>query len=148
MISTFVSTIKTLRVVILGCLLVCISSVGLADAPIIKPGAPGEPVSELTAAEAVEIANSSYSPDDVQFMKDMIPHHHQALQMAELVPDRTNNPELKDIAGRIDASQGDEIEFMQNWLRDRGQKVTDPADHHAMHTTHQMAGKATPEQMA
>jgi len=67
--------------------------------------------------------------------------------MAGLVADRTNNPELIDVSGRINASQGDEIEFMQNWLRDREQKVTEPTAHDAMHTTHSMAGMATPEQM-
>ena len=68
--------------------------------------------------------------------------------MAALVADRTNRKELIDVAGRINASQGDEIAFMQQWLRDRGQLVPDPAAHDAMHTSHKMAGMATPEQMA
>jgi len=61
----------------------------LAQAPIIHPGAPGEPARELTAEEAIEIADTSYSPADARFMQDMIPHHHQAAEMAELVADRT-----------------------------------------------------------
>ncbi len=121
---------------------------GFAQAPIVQPGAPGEPTRELSADEAIEIASTSYSPADVQFMQDMIPHHHQAIEMAELVADRTNRPELIDVAGRINASQGDEIEFMQSWLRDRGERVPDPTEHHAMHTSHQMAGMASAEQMA
>ncbi|MCH7667505.1 MAG: DUF305 domain-containing protein, partial [Acidobacteria bacterium] len=121
---------------------------GLAQAPIIQPGAPGEPVRELSADEAIEIADSSYSPDDALFMQDMIPHHHQAVEMAALVADRTNLPELIDAAGRIDASQKDEIEFMQQWLRDRGERVPDPTAHEAMHTKRSMSGMATPEQMA
>jgi len=119
-----------------------------AQTPIVQPGAPGEPARELSADQAIEIAESRYSPDDVRFVHDMIPHHHQALVMAELVADRTNRKELIDVAGRINASQGDEIEFMQQWLRDRGQHVPDPAAHDAMHTSHKMAGMATPEQMA
>jgi uncharacterized protein (DUF305 family) len=128
-------------------LLLCLADTGLAQAPIIQPGAPGEPASELTAAEAVEIADNSYSPDDVRFMQDMIPHHNQALQMAALVEARTNRSELIDVAGRINASQGDEIEFMQNWLLERGEDVPEPTAHDAMHTTHKMAGMASPEQM-
>jgi len=124
------------------------TTTSMAQAPIIQPGAPGEPGRELDAEEAVKVANTSYSPADAQFMRDMIPHHHQALEMAELVADRTNRPELIDVAGRIDASQADEIEFMQNWLRDRGEPAPDPSAHHEMHTTHSMAGMATPEQMA
>ena len=119
-----------------------------AQTPIVQPGAPGEPARELSADQAIEIAESRYSPDDVRFVHDMIPHHHQAVEMAVLVADRTNRKELIDVAGRINASQGDEIEFMQQWLRDRGQHVPDPAAHGAMHTSHKMAGMATPEQMA
>ena len=122
--------------------------VGTAQTPIIQPGAPGEPAQELSADQAVEIAQSRYSPDDVRFVHDMIPHHHQALEMAALVADRTNRKELIDVAGRINASQGDEIEFMQQWLSDRGQHVPDPTAHDAMHTSHKMAGMASPEQMA
>ncbi len=131
-----------------GILLLGGAAVAMAQAPIVQPGAPGESARELSADEAIEIANTSYSPDDVTFMQDMIPHHNQAVQMAALVADRTNRPELVDVAGRIDASQADEIEFMQTWLRERGENVPDPTAHHAMHTDHEMAGMATPEQMA
>jgi uncharacterized protein (DUF305 family) len=117
------------------------------DAPIVQPGSPGEAPRTLTADEAVEIAESDFSPDDIRFMQDMIPHHHQALEMAALVGDRTNRPELVDVAGRIDASQNDEIEFMQDWLRERGVRVPDPEAHGDMHMSHEMAGMATPEQM-
>ncbi|MEX2495399.1 MAG: DUF305 domain-containing protein [Woeseia sp.] len=118
------------------------------DVPIIQPGAPGQTSRLLSAEEAVEIANTSYSPADVRFMQDMIPHHHQALQMAALAGERTNRPELLDLAGRVNASQEDEIAFMQQWLRARGETVPEPAAHHGMHTGHAMAGMATAEQMA
>ncbi|WP_237057567.1 DUF305 domain-containing protein [Microbulbifer sediminum] len=118
------------------------------EVTIVQPGAPGEAVRELSAEEAIQVAVTSYSPADVQFMQDMIPHHHQALQMAALVGERTNNPEIVDLAGRIDVSQEDEIRFMQEWLRERGEKVPDPKHHQAMQTDHKMAGMATPEQMA
>ncbi len=129
--------------------LLAIASASMAqDVLIIQPGAPGDAVRELTAEQATEIASSSYSPADTLFMQDMIPHHNQAVQMAELVAERTNLPKLVDVAGRINASQADEIEFMQGWLRERGERVPDPTAHSAMHTTHKMAGMASPEQMA
>jgi uncharacterized protein (DUF305 family) len=71
-------------------------------------------VKELSPEEAIAIANTSHSAADSQFMQDMIPHHHQAIQMAALVADRTNRQELIDVAGRINASQDDEIKFMQD----------------------------------
>jgi len=130
-------------------LLLALSSVSMAqDVPIVQPGAPGEAARDLSAEEAIEIADTSYSPDDAQFMKDMIPHHNQAVQMSELVADRTNRPELVDLAGRIDVSQVDEIEFMQEWLSSRGEAVPDPTAHDAMHISHKMAGMASPEDMA
>ncbi|MEM9208631.1 MAG: DUF305 domain-containing protein [Pseudomonadota bacterium] len=118
------------------------------DVPIILPGAPGDSGRQLTADEAIEIAENSYSPDDVQFMQDMIPHHNQAVQMSALVSDRTNLPELRDIAGRIDSSQADEIEFMEDWLSVRGESVPEATAHSAMHTSHDMAGMASPADMA
>ena len=122
-------------------------SAASADAPIVQPGAPGQPTLPLDAKKAIEIANTKYSPVDVRFMQDMIPHHHQAIEMAALVAERTNKPEVVDAAGRINASQADEIAFMQNWLEGRGETAPDPTAHHAMHTDHTMAGMATPEQM-
>lgn len=127
------------------------------DAPIVQPGAPGEAVRQLSAEEAVQIAANRYSDDDVRFMQQMIWHHHQAVQMAALVEGRSGTEALVEIAGRIDASQADEIAFMQGWLRERGETAPDPmADPHAMHAgmsgghaMHgEMAGMASPEQMA
>ena len=118
------------------------------EVPIILPGAPGEVGETISAGQAIEIADSSYSPDDVEFMQDMIPHHNQAVQMSALVEARTNNEKVREIAGRIDTAQADEIEFMQDWLAQRGEKVPDPNHHHAMHMSHDMAGMASPEDMA
>lgn len=128
-------------------------SVAHAQAPIVQPGAPGEVGQTLTPIEAVAITDTSYSPDDVSFMQGMIPHHEQALVMAELVSERTNQAELGQIAGRIKASQKDEIEFMQSWLADRDEPVSnnDMSMRHS-HSDHAngsiMKGMATPEQMA
>ncbi|MDP5052177.1 MAG: DUF305 domain-containing protein, partial [Congregibacter sp.] len=127
---------------------ICVSSLTLAQAPIVKPGAPGQGTQTLSAEQAIAIAASSYSPSDVTFMQDMIPHHHQATQMAVLVKDRTNNPALMALADKINGTQADEIAFMQAWLAERGESVPQPSDHKSMHMHHDMAGMASPEQMA
>ena len=54
-------------------------SISVSDVPILQPGAPGEATRELDAETAVKIANSSYTIADVEFMQDMIIHHHQGL---------------------------------------------------------------------
>ena len=132
---------------LIGALILCLPGFCLAQAPIVQPGAPGEQSRLLSAEEATQIAVTAYSPADVIFLQDMIPHHHQAIEMAALVADRTNRPEIVDVAGRINASQADEIEFMQQWLTERNENAPEPTDHDAMHTSHSMAGMATPEQM-
>jgi len=117
----------------------------LSNSPIVQPGAPGELPRELSAEEAIEVADTRYTASDAQFMRDMIPHHQQALEMSRLAPDRTNSPELLEIAGKIEAAQGDEIAFMEQWLTSRGESV-DRSHAHGDH--HTMKGTATEAQMA
>ncbi|WP_252259106.1 DUF305 domain-containing protein [Erythrobacter aurantius] len=130
-------------------------------APIVQPGAPGQAGRTLTAEEATELAKATYVKADVAFMQGMIVHHQQAVEMAKLVEDRTNNEDVVTVAGRILSSQADEIEFMNQWLSDRGEKTVmvgmdhsgmdhSGMDHsmHAMVDHSQMSGMATPEQMA
>ena len=117
----------------------------LSNSPIVQPGAPGELPRELSAEEAIEVADTRYTASDAQFMRDMIPHHLQALEMSRLAPDRTNSPELLEIAGKIEAAQGDEIAFMEQWLTSRGESI-DRSHAHGDH--HRMKGMATEAQMA
>jgi uncharacterized protein (DUF305 family) len=124
------------------------------EANILQPGAPGQATRALNATEAARIADNRYSDDDVAFMQGMIHHHAQAVQMASLVADRTNTQAVIDVAARINVSQADEIEFMQGWLRERGEEAPEPMagmDHgaHGGHAAagHDMPGMATPEQM-
>ncbi|MGB6228662.1 MAG: DUF305 domain-containing protein [Litorimonas sp.] len=122
------------------------------DVTIVQPGAPGDPIRVLSASEAATIAANSYSRDDVRFMQDMIPHHAQAVEMTALIEGRSNNPDVIDIGGRIDAAQADEIEFMRSWLRDRGEALPGAhahhGGHHGTHMSHEDMGMATPAQMA
>ena len=123
-------------------LLVCNAN---SDSPIIQPGAPGEPSRQLSAQQAIDVADTSYTGTDAQFMRDMIPHHQQALEMSQLAPDRTNSPKLLEIAGKIQAAQGDEIAFMRQWLTSRSEAIRrdiKEKDHH------KMRGMATAEQIS
>ena len=128
-----------------GLALILVASPALSNSPIVQPGAPGELPRELSAEEAIEVADTRYTASDAQFMRDMIPHHQQALEMSRLAPDRTNSPELLEIARKIEAAQGDEIVFMEQWLTSRGESVDRSHMHGAHHT---MKGMATDAQMA
>nr|MBA3729604.1 DUF305 domain-containing protein [Sphingomonas sp.] len=114
---------------------------------IVQPGAPGAPARVITPVEAGRIANTRFTAADIAFMQMMIVHHNQALEMAVLAPSRTKNPQLLTIAGRITASQKDEMKFMRDWLRARGAAATMPAgmDHAAM--GHAGPGSATMDHM-
>lgn len=140
---------RTLSVVTLITLLSCLlmAKDAISAVPIVQPGAPGNATRELDAETAVAIANSSYTVADVHFMQDMILHHQQALVMSRLAAQRTNNEAILDLAGRIDVSQADEITFMQDWLREREEKVPDPIVQHQKHTNHKMIGMASSTQM-
>lgn len=136
------------------------SSLAIAQtAPIVQPGAPGQDSRTISAGEATNLGKSSYTQADVRFMQGMIGHHQQAVDMAELVEDRTNNEDIVTIAGRIKSGQADEITFMNEWLAARGEQTVmvggamqdhDMMDHsgHVMMDHSTMAGMATPEQMA
>ena len=51
--------------------------------------------------------------------------------MSAMAPTHGAGAQLLVLANRILRSQRDEIEVMQGWLRDRGERVPDPADPHA-----------------
>ncbi|NBH10611.1 DUF305 domain-containing protein [Amycolatopsis sp. SID8362] len=57
-----------------------------------------------------------HNADDVAFAQQMVPHHSQALDMAKLVPSRSTNPKVLDLASRIEKAQDPEIQQMQGWL--------------------------------
>ncbi len=98
--------------------------------PVVQLGPPGETGTPLTDDEVAELGNPAYTPADVAFVQDMIPHHAQALVMTDLVAERAGRDDLPLMAERMDVSQRDEIALMEGWLEDRGEDVPDvSADH-------------------
>ena len=61
-----------------------------------------------------------YSEADVEFMAGMIPHHAQAVLIAGWAASHGARPDVRTLCERMVVGQRDEIEFMRNWLRDRG----------------------------
>jgi uncharacterized protein (DUF305 family) len=80
-----------------------------------------------------ELVRQPYSEADVEFMAGMIPHHAQAVVMAGWAASHGARPDVRVLCERILVGQRDEIEFMRNWLRDRGERVPDAnSTHHRM----------------
>jgi len=77
--------------------------------------------------------SAAFNDADVEFLQGMVPHHSQAVAMAELVPDRTDRPELNELAETIISTQNEEIEQMNTVLSDAGaEPVEGGMDHGGM----------------
>ncbi|MFC8042812.1 DUF305 domain-containing protein [Nocardia sp. NPDC057353] len=118
-------------------------------------GHDGHNMSASTAASASAPSSSAATPAgarneaDVAFAQEMIPHHRQAVQMAALVPSRSTNPAVVDLAARIQAAQDPEIATMSGWLRAWGESVpaaTEQGGHGGM--DHGGGGAAMPGMMS
>jgi uncharacterized protein (DUF305 family) len=53
---------------------------------------------------------------DKAFLEEMIVHHEGAVDMAELVLEKSERPELRKLAEEIITAQKKEIGDMKNWL--------------------------------
>lgn len=86
---------------------------------VLQPGKPGE-TAETIAPEDYEgaPAQAPFSKADADFLTDMIWHHGQAIEMAELAPERAASEQLKTFANRIDVVQGSEVDLMSGWLEE------------------------------
>lgn len=89
-------------------------------APVIIPGGPGEAGRTARPGENLGESEAGVTAADVRFAEGMIPHHRQALEMAELVPSRSSSPVLRKLAERITAAQRPEIRAMTSWLEVAG----------------------------
>ncbi|SDZ45486.1 Uncharacterized conserved protein, DUF305 family [Micromonospora pattaloongensis] len=115
-----------------------------STAPVILPGRPGETATVKRGDEVAPAASPRYNTLDVWYLRMMIPHHTQALQMAALAPDRAADPKVLAVAERIKASQAPEILQMRAWLDARGLTLDDPKGGHDHGT---MRGMQSPERM-
>ncbi|SFO38816.1 Uncharacterized conserved protein, DUF305 family [Actinomadura madurae] len=57
-----------------------------------------------------------HNDQDVTFARMMIPHHRQAIEMADLATARASSPEVEKLAAEIKNAQGPEIKKMTGWL--------------------------------
>jgi uncharacterized protein (DUF305 family) len=60
---------------------------------------------------------------DVAFATEMIPHHAQAIQMADMAPIQAVNSTVKSLSAAIEKAQDPEIVEMSAWLKTWGQPV-------------------------
>lgn len=148
--------------IVLGLMLIAGAADAFAQKPapketpvIIQPGPPGQPSRVLPPTTKATLP--PVSEKDVEFMRGMIMHHAQAVEMTALIAARTDNKEIRLLGAKISQSQTDEINFMTRWLVARGETATgghkhemddmqDDPDGSGMHE-HRMPGMLTDAQM-
>jgi uncharacterized protein (DUF305 family) len=73
---------------------------------------------ESTSRSASE--DGTFNDADVAFAQGMIPHHEQAIEMAQMAQDRAGNTGVLELASRIEAAQQPEIDTLTGWLKEWG----------------------------
>ncbi|HET7351448.1 DUF305 domain-containing protein [Microbacterium ureisolvens] len=77
--------------------------------------------SSASASPAADVNNA-----DMQFTMMMIPHHEQAVEMADMILAKDGIDErVITLAEQIKAAQGPEIELMESWLDEWGTPMGD-----------------------
>ncbi|MFF8386922.1 DUF305 domain-containing protein [Streptomyces kanasensis] len=105
------------------------------------------PSSASSAPASGPASQDRHNAADVAFAQGMIPHHRQAVQMADLAPSRAASPEVRKLAEDIEKAQDPEIRTLSEWLVSWGEKV--PAEGAADHSHHAgMEGMMSAEDMA
>lgn len=105
------------------------------------------------SARAVAASPESTSAE-AGFARDMQVHHLQGVDMAMIVRDRTDDPDMRRMAYDMATTQGHQAGQLYGWLAawGLGQLGSDPPMTWMGHTEHGMAalmpGMASPEQMA
>ncbi|MED7931545.1 DUF305 domain-containing protein [Nonomuraea sp. LP-02] len=84
------------------------------------------------AATAGAQPSAAFNDADVMFAQMMIPHHEQAVEMADLAPARAADPEIKELATKIKAAQDPEIQTMKGWLAGWGKPAPEGGMGHDM----------------
>lgn len=75
-----------------------------------------------------------FNDADVMFSQMMIPHHEQALELADMALDPTlmASEQVKALASQIKAVQDPEIDLMTQWLSEWDQPLMDMSEDHSM----------------
>lgn len=102
---------------------------------------PGHSMPGMSGSSTSAAPAANFNDADVMFLQMMYPHHAQAVEMAKLVPTRSQNQQVKDLAAAIEKAQAPEMQQMTTLLAGFGK----PAPSATM--SHSMPGLMTPQQM-
>lgn len=103
------------------------------DVTVLVPGAPGDDASTAAPGEVEVPAPPTPNEADLEFLAMMVPHHAQAVEMAELADKHATSRPVRALADRIRAAQGPEIVLMSSLLEEAGSQ-----EHGGDHEGHDM----------
>ena len=96
-------------------------------------------------------SNSLFNDADAMFAQMMIPHHEQAIVLAEMAENPTSEagPEVISFAAQIKSAQGPEVELMKSFLTQWDVPVVEPGsmDHGSMDHGSKMKGMLSVEEL-
>ncbi|ATL70516.1 DUF305 domain-containing protein [Nocardia terpenica] len=75
---------------------------------------------------------TDFTDADVTFLQMMYPHHAQAVEMAKLVPARSQNQQLIGLAARVEQAQAPEMQKFADLLHSFGKPAPAPTMGHDM----------------
>jgi uncharacterized protein (DUF305 family) len=96
------------------------SSPTTSSSPGMSGSMPGMDHSGSSASAAPSATRSDFNDADVMFLQMMYPHHAQAVEMAKLVPGRSQNQQVITLAQNIEKAQGPEMTQMTGLLQSFG----------------------------
>ncbi|CAM5616547.1 DUF305 domain-containing protein [Streptomyces aurantiogriseus] len=98
-----------------------------------------------SASASPSTTQGQHNAADTAFAQGMIPHHRQAVEMADLAPSRAQSAEVKTLAEQIKKAQDPEIKTLSGWLTSWGEEV--PAEGAMDHSAHGTGGMMTAGEM-
>ncbi|MEV6333085.1 DUF305 domain-containing protein [Nocardia vinacea] len=108
---------------------------------------PGMDHGSSSASSGKPATRSDFNDADVTFLQRMYPHHAQAVEMARLVPSRTQNEQVRALAADIEKAQSPEMEQITTLLESFGKPAPASSGHGGhnmeMTTTMNMPGMPT-----
>ncbi|WP_406858884.1 DUF305 domain-containing protein [Streptomyces sp. HUAS MG47] len=136
---------RAAAVVAAGAAALVLAACGGNDADSSTNGHSGHGAATSSPSAPASAAPGQQNAADVAFAQGMIPHHRQAVEMADLAPTRAESPAVKKLAADIKKAQDPEIRTLSGWLTSWGEQM--PAAGAVDHSSHGMGGMMTTAEM-
>lgn len=151
--STFSTRTKIAAIAIAAGAVLAVSGCSNNDSGMNMPGMSSGATSSASQSQSSQSQPSpaaAYNDADVTFLQSMYPHHAQAIEMAKLVPTRSQNQQILELAANIEKAQGPEMDQITALLQQFGKPApsADMGDTGDMGGMTGMPGMMSPQQMS